>query len=223
MGVIVNRRRVMGSVSSPYDQFGYIKDGKTFHLDGINIGNNADAWTDLVGGIVFPIVNGVNHNNNHFSFASTHGYMESNPRTQLEFSTAGTLEIVCVVGNNMGVIFTGKNNSIGCIFYDNLLTPMMWRAHNRNTYNMDSFVGQATQISFTIDDAHANGTQLAAYSSSSMNVNASYCVIGNGNDGMNRPYVGDIYSIRYYNRVLTTDERANNIAVDRMRFNLALS
>ena len=224
MGTLLNRRRYMGGgASSPYDEFGYIKSGKTFHLDGISIGNNTNAWTDLIGGIIFPVVSGVTHDTNHFNFASTHGYMESNPRTTLDFPTTGTLEVVCVCGRDMGIIFTGKDNTMGCIFNANVLTPKIWRGHYNNTYFMQSFIGQTIQMSYTIDELYVNGVQQSAYGSNSMNTNASYCIVGNGNNGTNRPYVGDLYSIRYYNRVLTAEERANNIAVDRLRFNLALS
>lgn len=209
--------------SSPYDEFGYVKNGKTFHLDGINVGTNTGSWTDLAGGVIFPFVNGVTHDTNHVNFVAGHDVMESSPRNTLDFETTGTLEVVCTCGTDMGVIFTGKNDTLGCIFKGNTLTPLMWKNHYANTYNMSDFVGQTIQVSFTIDDAYVNGTQLAVSSSSSMNVNMAYCVIGNGNGNSNRPYIGNIYSIRYYNRVLTEDERANNLTVDRQRFNLTLA
>lgn len=211
------------SQASPYDEFGYVKNGKTFHLDGINVGTNTGSWTDLAGGVIFPLVNGVTHDTNHVNFVSGHGIMESSPRKTLDFGTTGTLEVVCECGTEMGVIFTGKNNTLGCIFYGKTLTPMIWRSHYANTYNIETFLGQTIQMSYTIADLYINNIHQTAGGTGSMNVNVAYCVIGNGNGGSNRPYIGNIYSIRYYNRVLTDEERANNLTVDRQRFNLTLA
>ena len=224
MGTLLNRRRYMGSRGSspsPYDDFGYIKDGKTFHLDGISIGDNTNAWTDLIGGIIFPVVSGVTHDTNHFNFASTHGYMESNPRTTLDFPTTGTIEVVADCGSNMAIIFTGKVETIACIIYNNELTPGM--GISIPVFNMSSYFGNTVQISCSADAIYIDGNSVSATRNNFMSVNVGYCVIGNGNNGTNRPFIGNIYSIRYYNRVLTAEERANNIAVDRLRFNLTLS
>ena len=46
----VERRRGMGGKA---EELSYISDGLVFHLDGIDKGDTAGAWTDLINGTVF--------------------------------------------------------------------------------------------------------------------------------------------------------------------------
>ena len=226
MGTLLNRRRYMGGgASSPYDEFGYIKSGKTFHLDGISIGDNTNAWTDLVGGVIFPVVTGITHMTDHFNFASGHDVMSSSNYTELDFPLTGTIEAVCNFSHagGVGIIYTGKAGTMSCIYYGSNLVIAIQGSGSLPCYAARSYTGSPLQVSLSGDAGYLNGTLQTPGANSSMRRMGTYCVIGNGHQSNNYPLVGDIYSIRYYNRVLTAEERANNIAVDRIRFNLALS
>ena len=219
---IFRRRLMMGQEKAyPYDDFGYVKKGKTFHLDGISIGDNANAWTDLVGGIIFPLVNGVTHDIDHFNFASEHGVMESSPHTQLDFDTTGTLEVVTNYYKNGGVIYSGKNYTLSFIFIGDAVISYISSREKANIYDVHSYTNP-TQFSVSFNSLYANGVQLERSGTDFFKYAADYAVIGNGNQGTNRPYIGNIYAIRYYNRVLSDVERNVNLAIDNERFNLGL-
>ena len=49
----------------------YIQDGLIFQLDGINKGNNNGYWTDLIGGIQYPLQNVYQVNSNNVYFRNT--------------------------------------------------------------------------------------------------------------------------------------------------------
>lgn len=220
--IAINRRRYMGGGGgSPYDELGYIKDGKTFHLDGISIGNIADAWTDLVDGVSFPIVNGVTHVNDHFNFASGHGVMSSSNYTELNFPQTGTIEAVFKFTHTtgQGIIYTGRGGTMSLIYYGQNLYSAI-KAGNLPVYPARSYSGVILQVSSSSTAGYFNGVLQTAGSSGAMNRSGTYCVIGNGHQSTNYPLVGDIYSIRYYNRVLTPEEVAHNYAIDKIRFGL---
>lgn len=216
------RRRYMGSKELPYDELGYIKDGKTFHLDGISTGNIANAWTDLVGGVSFPIVNGVTHVTDHFNFASEHDVMSSSTNTELDFPLTGTIEAVCKFqhAGGVGIIYSYKAGGMSIIYYGQNLYSAIQGSGSQPYYAARSYTGTVLQVSLSGNAGYFNNVLQTAAGSGSMRRMGSYCVIGNGHQSTNYSLVGDIYSIRYYNRVLTAEEVAHNYAIDKQRFGL---
>jgi hypothetical protein len=217
MGTLLNRRRVMRD--NPYDEFGYIKSKKTFHLDGISIGNNTNAWTDLIGGVVFPIVNGVTHNNDHFQFASDHEIMSSSTHTQLNFPQTGTLEVVVRNINEGSVIYSGKRDTMSWTHYAHRVYSGIETAKLPYLY-IRQYTGKLIHTSVSKNAIYLNGELQQPGGEGYVRKIGGYCVIGNGWVSDNAPLVGDIYSIRYYNRVLTEDEVLHNYNIDKQRFNL---
>ncbi len=54
-----------------FDEYGYIKDGRILHLDGLTKGNTDNAWTDLEQGLVFNIYGAVTELTNGYSLPGT--------------------------------------------------------------------------------------------------------------------------------------------------------
>lgn len=217
-----SRRCVVTENANPYDELGYIKDGKTFHLDGISTGNIADAWTDLVGGVSFPIVSGVTYVNDHFNFASGHDVMKSSNYTELNFPLTGTIEAVCKFqhADGVGIIYSYKAGGMSIIYYGKNLYSAIQGSESQPYYAARNYTGTVLQVSLSGNAGYFNNVLQTAAGSGSMRRMGSYCVIGNGHTSTNYPLIGDIYSIRYYNRVLTADEVAHNYTIDQQRFGL---
>lgn len=205
--------------SDPYDDMGYIKAGKIFHLDGINKGNTEGAWTDLVGGIIF-INHGATRNANNWGFSgnkevylSYAGNMPTNIDQTVE---------VCFLNNNtncsmfINTIATGKP-----MFY--ILNTIVLFMQQKNTYPITLGTGNSHCVSLNLDIGCHNGVSVEKNEETSYyNSQGNVTYIGKRSHLNGNPFNGYIYSIRLYNRKLTFAEMLYNQQVDNERFNLGL-
>ena len=99
MGTMINRRRVMGGKAD----IGYITDGLVFHLDGIKKGSDVNAWTDLVGNVKFPYIDGITPRYNYVSFDGTKNLVADRQLT-IPYDTY-TIEAVFELYNGFYVVF----------------------------------------------------------------------------------------------------------------------
>ena len=208
-----------GSSPSPYDDFGYIKDGKIFHLDGIEKGNDTSYWKELVNGGQF-VGNAVRETNCYtFDNNTMDGPWGDGANDNY------TVEICYHPTKNNVAIFGVSNSDTGYPLYVRISGKVTW-LNRRKTYNVDSTLTYITS-SFSVSLAVENGIELVNGSNDywAMSPNNTTLRIGKGTSGTvaNNYFTGDLYSIRIYNRQLSKAEMLNNQRVDNTRFNLGLT
>lgn len=218
MGTLLNRRRVMGGGGeNPYDEYGYIKKGKVFHLDGIDKGSDPSAWTDLVTGLSFPYVSGVVAEENHVRFDNGHSDCIANG-SYGEFGLGGTFEIV-VKTSSANVFNPGLGPNFGLMSYYGAFTPYCstnspsggYSKSISETSNLNVIIALTftRRIYYTFNCQNGNSygySRLAPYEHPTL-MKGSY---------------GEIYAIRVYDHVLSQDEVFHNKDVDNSRFGLEL-
>ncbi len=215
------RRRLMMQVgkSDPYDAMGYVKAGKIFHLDGLNMGDTEDAWTDLVGGIVFE---------NHGATKLTNGwYFAGNANSYLQnsyyFPANGNYTIeVCFKNLNTGccLFISGGGYNDTVLFYILNTTSVLF-LQNKARANCACNVNVNHVVSANVDNAYID-FQSATFGSSSYYNNTKVTLVGKRQWNSGNPYKGNVYAIRIYKRKLSAAEMLHNQHVDNERFNLGL-
>lgn len=210
--------------SSPYDKYGYIKDGKIFHLDGIDVGDTVNEWTDLVNGYVYS-KDGATRLTNGWSLNTTtmkcpqYDFLPANANQTIEVvlkptSSSGSQPIWMQQGNN-----TFTNNSI-LFFYNNGQITFLQR---NKTYAIKFTENAYHCISLNLDRGLVNGVAKSPQTKTDYwNNSTNYSCIGTRNGVTSSHYNGSIYSIRVYNRKLSAAEMLHNQQVDNERFNLGL-
>lgn len=211
---------MQGGKSDTYDDMGYIKAGKIFHLDGINKGNTENAWTDLVGGIVYTNYN-VTPLGNGWSFPGTNGVYLGKSGTQFAGSANRTIE-VCFYNKVESTLFlfvdgTNITDSI-CLIIDKSYKALFLQ--NKQTYDFFPTKDNPHCVSLNQDVGLYDGSEVQKststyWGSDSNSYIGRRCRTGN-------PYNGYIYSIRIYDRKLSAAEMLHNQQVDNERFNLGL-
>lgn len=221
------RRRLMMHVgkSDPYDAMGYVKKGKIFHLDGIDVGETADAWTDLIGGYVYS-KNGATRLSNGWSLngqtmqCPQYGFLSQNTNQTIEVvlkpkSSTGSQPVWMQGGNNNLI-----NNTI-LFFYNQGVITFLQR---NKTYAITFTANAYHCISLNLDRGLVNGVAKSPQSKTDYwNNSAAYSCIGTRSGAISYAYKGGIYSIRVYNRKLSAAEMLHNQQVDNERFNLGLN
>ena len=211
----------MQGKADKYDAMGYIKEGKIFHLDGIDKGETADAWTEIVNGYIYTN-NGAVEESNGWSFLGSSDSFLS--RNSIPFSANNNYTVeVCITPNTSNryllINWVGAATTNTPLFFRN--AQAITFLQNGNTYNQTFVNGQNYCISINLDIGCINGQSKIKNSAKDYwNPNAYISFIGKRNTG--DAYKGKIYSIRLYNKRLTFDEMFNNQQVDNQRFNLGL-
>lgn len=215
MQLLVDRRRTMNPKGG--EELSYVTDGLIFHLDGLEQGNTADAWTDLVDGVVFTGT--ATSQSDSFYFNNT--YL-TNTSFNLHTNTNCTVEIVYkeTVKQN-GVSFASGGNSAGNIFVAPYFTIYM---QHGVVYNYGRVINTKYTLSLNVERCFQNGNSISSkgtaswYGNSRTNIGARY-----NSGSYNLFFIGYIYAIRVYSRNLTQAEILNNQKVDNKRFSLGLS
>jgi hypothetical protein len=208
---------------SPYDKYGYIKDGKIYHLDGIDKGDTINAWTDLVGKNVI---------NNDGAIELIDGWQLSNGNglkgeyTYFPGSNNYTVE-VCIIPTTSKYFviifdFGGINSPSVPLFHNN--NKVITFLQNGNTYTLPSHTNDSPHcISLNLDCGCHNGISLTKNSGTDYWGNDHYTRIGRRGNYNSDFFNGKIHAVRIYNRRLTLSEMLNNQKVDNARFNLGLT
>lgn len=214
------RRRLMMQAKAQPLECPYITDGLVFWLDGINKGNSAAGWQDLIGKKVFPWITRVMPTENGVTFASGTTTMDSYGIVDLS-GTSATVEVCCsnsstpqyqVIFNNNTILFARDLNGTR-------LTYKPKGTGGRYVINVPS----TFSASANDDLAVVGKTKSTSIVNSDWNGVGTYVRIGGRSSGASAyPYIGTVHSIRLYNRKLTEEEMLFNHQVDNERFNLGL-
>lgn len=210
-----------GLVWKKKDEINYIQDGLVFHLDGINKGDDETKWTDLIGGIYFPLNTLTTVNDDNIQFKGN-TFITGNKNIIVPF-TEGTIE-VCLDGNSgNGCIFMNPNNqALSFMIYNSGYTIKPSGTSN-NQFKMGNYKYGKFTGSFISSLGLVNGNKLTTMAKDNWQPNNTYPTIGGRNTRTRYYYTGKVYSIRLYNRQLTEDEMLHNQQVDNIRFNLGLT
>ena len=216
----------------------YVQDGLVFQLDGIDKGNVEGAWVDRKAGRQFTLNNCI-VNSDNIEFNGTDS--EAIDNDNYHFPTLPenyTIEVVLYYGG--GSILTENNyssSSYGSPMMVALYSTANYLTIGRRLYVVEALPenkymclqacakGEAQTV-----QVNCNGDVLATGSGTDSIVNyrdfdygqASIgCVWISSSDKAGH-LLGKVYSIRLYNRLLTEEERYNNMVVDYMRFRIPI-
>ena len=217
----------------------YVQDGLVFQLDGIDKGNVEGAWVDRKAGRQFTLNNCI-VNSNNIEFNGTDSEAIDNDNYTLPTVPENyTIEVVLYYGGGSGILSQNKNSSSG---YG---SPMMVALYStayyftigRNLYAVEALPenkymclqalakGQNNTI-----QVNCNGDVLASRKGNNSIIDNNFfadgrpsigCVWTSSSDRAGQ-LLGKVYSIRLYNRLLTEEERYNNMVVDYMRFKIPI-
>lgn len=200
----------------------YVKDGLIFHLDGIDKGTNEGYWTDLIGGIKFPIQTDITFNSDNVYFGTKAAKLTGDKGIGYNSFTESTIECVFVV------YWTGQSDYTGIFIPEKkglCLFQTTWgqfgtACTGSGNEEYAAFV-QPSDLRVTGKNVHVSVSKTVGYTNGTLLTTTGSRRYAPGTYpqiGVN--YIGKIYSIRMYNRVLTEDERMQNYRVDLKRFNL---
>lgn len=214
----------------------YVQDGLVFQLDGIDKGNVEGAWVDRKAGRQFTLNNCI-VNSDNIEFNGTDS--EAIDNDNYTFPTVPknyTIEVVLYYGGGSGLL-SQNNSSSG---YG---SPMMVALYSTNYYFTigrglyavealpeNKYMCLQAQSKGSDVQVNCNGDVLATrYGNDSIIKNDFFaygrpsigCVWTSSSDRAGQ-LLGKVYSIRLYNRLLTEEERYNNMVVDYMRFRIPI-
>ena len=214
----------------------YIQDGLVFQLDGIDKGNVEGAWVDRKAGRQFTLNNCI-VNSDNIEFNGTDS--EAIDNDNYHFPTVPenyTIEVVLYYGG--GTILT--ENKYSSSSYGSPMMVALYSTANhltigRNLYAVEALPenkymclqAQAKGQTDTIQ-VNCNGDVLASRKGEIIKYSdfdygrASIGCVWTSSSKKAGHLLGKVYSIRLYNRLLTDEERYNNMVVDYMRFRIPI-
>ena len=215
----------------------YVQDGLVFQLDGIDKGNVEGAWVDRKAGRQFTLNNCI-VNSNNIEFNGTDSEAIDNDNYTLPTVPENyTIEVVLYYGGGSILTQNSTTTSYGSPMMVALYSTTNYLTIGRGLYAVEALPenkymclqawakGQTDTI-----QVNCNGDVLASRQGTDS-------IIGNNKFAYGRPSVGcvwidtteraghllgKVYSIRLYNRLLTEEERYNNMVVDYMRFRIPI-
>lgn len=214
----------------------YVQDGLVFQLDGIDKGNVEGAWVDRKAGRQFTLNNCI-VNSDNIEFNGTDSEAIDNDNYTLPTVPKNyTIEFVLYYGGGSGIL--SQNNTTSSYG-----SPMMVALYSKSYYLT---IGRKLYAVEALPEKKYMCLQaLAKGNDVQVNCNGDVLASRRGNDSIikddffayGRPSIGcvwtsssdragqllgKVYSIRLYNRLLTEEERYNNMVVDYMRFRIPI-
>ena len=216
----------------------YVQDGLVFQLDGIDKGNVEGAWVDRKAGRQFTLNNCI-VNSDNIEFNGTDS--EAIDNDNYTFPTVPenyTIEVVLYYGGGSGILTENSTTtSYGSPMMVTLYSTSTYFTIGRNLYAVEALPenkymclqAQAKGNTNTIQ-VNCNGDVLATRQGTDSIINNDFFAYGKASVGCVWTSSGDkagqllgkVYSIRLYNRLLTEEERYNNMVVDYMRFRIPI-
>lgn len=216
----------------------YVQDGLVFQLDGIDKGNVEGAWVDRKAGRQFTLNNCIVNSDNIEFNGNDSSAVDNDNYTLPTVPENYTIEVVLYYGGGT-ILSQNKNSSSG---YG---SPMMVALYStayyltigRKLYAVEALPekkymclqalakGQNNTI-----QVNCNGDVLASRKGNDSIIKNDFfaygrpsigCVWTSSSDRAGQ-LLGKVYSIRLYNRLLTEEERYNNMVVDYMRFRIPI-
>ena len=213
----------------------YVQDGLVFQLDGIDKGNVEGAWVDRKAGRQFTLNNCI-VNSNNIEFNGTDS--EAIDNDNYKFPTVPenyTIEVVLYYGGGTILTQNSTTTSYGYPMMVALYSTAYYFTIGRKLYAVEALpekkymclqaqsMGQEVQV-------NCNGDVLASRKGNDSIIKNDFfaygrpsigCVWTSSSDKAGH-LLGKVYSIRLYNRLLTEEERYNNMVVDYMRFRIPI-
>ena len=237
--------------TSDGDISNYVQDGLVLHLDGIDKGNVANQWTDLINGVDFPN-HGATELENGWQFDGVDDYMGYlNDNSKSLNLKAGDCTIECCCYDNslnndsgtshagMAIIYLGQNNATGTNATNSVYLSLVYNANQRyingvyvkGTTNVwqDQKVDIVAEHTISVNEerGYDNETSLSTLNANHWDsMNGGRTIGARWHPSLNRAVgflLGKIFAIRIYNRILTETEMRQNQRVDNARFNLGIS
>jgi len=208
----------------------YVSNGLVFYLDGINKGNDSSAWIDLINGRRFVSYNATRNNNSYgISDESPYKYLDYSGRLPYKGDDI-TVEICYKLNHNSQTAHLlfggGETNEKEPLYYVDNNNVICWgQSQYQYQYNGTLDPSGYYTASINLDHGYLNGESLTLlnttdyWSCSSSLVRIGWKIAGTGA----LTAIADIYSIRIYNRKLTSSEQLSNMQTDNERFNLGLT
>lgn len=208
---------------SGYTAKDYVQDGLVFMLDGIeNAGwgvhdPNATVWRDLVGNKDFTLFGSAHFDEMSMRTLNQLGYAYYNGTI---FGRTNTIELSIsgVNYSNYNTILTRSDDNFS-VFTESF---RRWAIKGPSTrpnctpVYIKPLILTWDSSSSKISYADGTGTSLEG-SSYNGGGNAKWSICGSD---LQHQFVGNVYAVRIYNRILNDSELAANYAVDKARFNL---
>ena len=216
----------------------YVQKGLVFQLDGIDKGNVEGAWVDRKAGRQFTLNNCI-VNSNNIEFNGTDSEAIDNDNYTLPTVPENyTIEVVLYYGG--GSILS--QNSTTTTSYGSPMMVTLYSTNNyltigRRLYAVEALPenkymclqAQAKGKTNTIQ-VNCNGDVLATRQGTDSKIDNNFFAYGRPSIGCvwidytekSGNLLGKVYSIRLYNRLLTEEERYNNMVVDYMRFRIPI-
>ena len=235
------RRRLLVSWASGNASLGYVADGLVFQLSGMNNeGNgvfnpNAKSWIDLVGGMEFPLASGTKWNSlggltNTVTDPGIASTGDMGDDFVAAFAGARTFELVFTAanapwGNSNTIVSFGGVSLLTCSRSQRVVTmrctslnqviPAFGQSRGWRGTMSFSGSGQFRRTVGITADYNANSVKYPSLVECSSDNLTSLAPAGGV---VLFPSIGldaELYAVRVYNRMLTMDEVAQNLAVDR--------
>ena len=216
----------------------YVQDGLVFQLDGIDKGNVEGAWVDRKAGRQFTLNNCI-VNSDNIEFNGTDSEAIDNDNYTLPTVPENyTIEVVLYYGGGSGILTQNSaTTSYGSPMMVVLYSTAYYFTIGRRLYAVEALPenkymclqalakGQDNTI-----QVNCNGDVLASRRGNDSIIKNDFfaygrpsigCVWTSSSDRAGQ-LLGKVYSIRLYNRLLTEEERYNNMVVDYMRFRIPI-
>ena len=216
----------------------YVQDGLVFQLDGIDKGNVEGAWVDRKAGRQFTLNNCI-VNSDNIEFNGTDSEAIDNDNYTLPTVPENyTIEVVLYYGGGSGILTQNSTaTGYGSPMMVSLYSTAYYLTIGRGLYAVEALPekkymclqalakGQTDTI-----QVNCNGDVLATRKGTDSIIDNNFfadgrpsigCVWTSSSDRAGQ-LLGKVYSIRLYNRLLTEEERYNNMVVDYMRFRIPI-
>ena len=215
----------------------YVQDGLVFQLDGIDKGNVEGAWVDRKAGRQFTLNNCiVNSDNIEFNGKNSEA-IDNDHYTLPTVPENYTIEVVLYYGGGSGILTQNSTSGYGSPMMVSLYSAAYYLTIGRKLYAVEALPenkymclqAQAKGKNNTIQ-VNCNGDVLASRQGTSSTIDDNFfaygrpsigCVWTSSSDRAGQ-LLGKVYSIRLYNRLLTEEEKYNNMVVDYMRFRIPI-
>ena len=214
----------------------YVQDGLVFQLDGIDKGNVEGAWVDRKAGRQFTLNNCIVNSDNIEFNGTDSSAIDNDNYTFPTVPENYTIEVVLYYGGGSGILTENSTTtSYGSPMMVALYSTSYYFTIGRNLYAVEALPenkymclqalakGQTKtiQVNCNGDVLASRGGDIIANNKFAYGRASIGCVWISSSDKAGQ-LLGKVYSIRLYNRLLTEEERYNNMVVDYMRFRIPI-
>lgn len=217
------RRRMMMAANVNSTIGDYIQDGLAFHLDCADCDLTQGVWIDKKGGVSFAMSNVSVDSLGGVVFNGSNSRGTSNASVRCPVDTS-TIEVAIRASKtrNQFVFDSGVAYSMCYAFYNSLcICSKTLRTNCLNISSLGSSSDFLTNsLHFGTDKFHIENGNIGTFNSKIdyWGNQQYFATIGQRNDNTYK-FLGTIYQIRIYNRLLTAEEMIHNQQIDMHKYN----